>query len=154
MTYLADAQATQAFGARLAHALQTHARGLVMALEGELGAGKTALARATIMALGHDGVVVSPTYTLLESYAVGGRQMHHLDLYRLADPEELEFVGLRELDAQHDWFMIEWPERGVGHVPRIDVSVTLAYAGSARTVALQAHTAAGTAFSGVVDKQR
>lgn len=146
MTYLADTAATEAFGARLADALREQAGGLVLSLEGELGAGKTTLTRALIAALGYTDVVVSPTYTLLESYAVADRHLHHLDLYRLADPEELEFIGLRELDMQRDWFMIEWPQRGRGHLPAIDVELMLRYAERAREVALRPQTRAGTAF--------
>lgn len=151
MMHLADADATQAFGARLAYALKTLDRGLVIALEGELGAGKTALARATINALGHTGIVVSPTYTLLESYAVAGRRLHHLDLYRLVDPEELKFIGLRELDVARDWFMIEWPQQGVGHLPTIDVTLSLDYAGSARSARLLTQTRAGDALQRLVE---
>lgn len=146
MIHLADAAATAAFGERLAAALQALDRGLVIALDGELGAGKTTLARAVIKALGYGGIVVSPTYTLLESYAVAGRYLHHLDLYRLADPEELEFIGLRELDASHDWFMIEWPGQGFGHLPTVDLNLALTYAGAARQAFLESQTEAGGMF--------
>lgn len=154
MIPLPDAAATDVFGARLASTLQALDRGLMIGLEGELGAGKTALARATLIALGHTGVVVSPTYTLLESYAVAGRWLHHLDLYRLADPEELEFIGLRELDAQRDWFMIEWPVRGAGHLPALDLNLVLRYAGSGRQAQLQPQSVAGSAFIRALPIQR
>lgn len=147
MIHLPHAQATEQFGRRLAQALKGRDHGLVVTLEGELGAGKTALARATITALGHKGVVVSPTYTLLESYAVAGRHLHHLDLYRLADPEELEFVGLRDLDGTQDWFLVEWPDHGVGYLPAVDLRVILRHAGAAREVRLQAVSAAGGAVA-------
>lgn len=145
MMHLPNAKATAELGMQLAQSLLTWDRGLVMTLHGELGAGKTALARATITALGYSGVVVSPTYTLLESYAVAGRHLHHLDLYRLADPEELEFIGLRELDAARDWFMIEWPQQGVGHLLPVDVQIVLQHAGAARNAELLPLTAAGSA---------
>ena len=145
MMHLPDARATAALGRRLAQALLTRDDGLTITLHGELGAGKTALARATITALGHAGVIVSPTYTLLESYAVAGRHIHHLDLYRLADPEELEFIGLRDLDARRDWVMIEWPQQGVGHLPAVDLQIVLVYAGTARNAELRATSAAGSA---------
>ena len=145
MIHLPDAQATAKLGAQLAQSLLTWDRGLVMALHGELGAGKTALARATVVALGYTGVIVSPTYMLLESYAVAGRRLHHLDLYRLADPEELEFVGLRDLDAARDWFMIEWPQQGTGHLPAVDVQIALQHAGAARNAELLPLSAAGSA---------
>jgi len=151
---LPNTAATQAFGARLALALQELDQGLTIALAGELGAGKTTLARATITALGHDGPVVSPTYTLLESYPVAGRNLHHLDLYRLNDPQELEFIGLRELAAQTDWFMIEWPERGAGHLPALDVTIELAYVHGARSVAAHAESSRGSAFACMLQLER
>lgn len=147
MIHLPDAQATQALGGRLAQALLRRDGGLVITLAGELGAGKTALARSIVLALGYAGVVVSPTYTLLESYAVAGRHVHHLDLYRLADPEELEFVGLRELDAARDWFLVEWPEHGAGHLLPVDLHIVLQHAGAARNVALQPVSSAGRAVA-------
>lgn len=154
MIQLADTQATQAFGQQLADALLTLDRGLVITLAGELGAGKTALARATVVALGYRGVVASPTYTLLESYAVAGRHMHHLDLYRLADPEELEFIGLRDLDWTHDWFMIEWPGNGVGHIPPVDMAITLYHADHARTVAIEGLSRIGQRLTQKLDSRR
>lgn len=154
MIPLPNAAATDAFGERLAVALAALNSGLVIAFEGELGAGKTALTRATLHALGYDGIVVSPTYTLLESYAVADRHLHHLDLYRLADPEELEFIGLRELEVSRDWFMVEWPDRGGGHLPIVDLQLVLRYAGDGREVRLQPRTEAGTAFVTALENAR
>lgn len=145
MIHLPNAQATAKLGAQIAQALLTWDRGLVMALHGELGAGKTALARATVIALGYTGVVVSPTYTLLETYAVAGRHLHHLDLYRLVDPGELEFVGLRDLDVGRDWFLIEWPQQGAGHLPAVDIQIVLHHAGTARNAELLPLSATGSA---------
>lgn len=154
MIHLPNAQATENLGRQLAQALVELDRGLVIALEGALGAGKTALARATVMALGYEGVVVSPTYTLLESYPVSGRQIHHLDLYRLADPEELEFIGLRDLGSSRDWFLIEWPDHGAGYLPMVDLDVVLYHAGSARDAEFRAHSIAGNAFVRLIDISR
>lgn len=134
---------TQALGARLASALQRSQRGAFIALQGELGVGKTTLTRALITALGHRGPVVSPSYTLLEPYPLGERRLLHLDLYRIADPEELEYLGWREWDAEHDWVVVEWPENGAGFLPRADLNLQMEYAGEARRIALTSDTAAG-----------
>jgi len=140
---LPDAQATQTLGSHLGRALGQLDAGLVIALQGKLGVGKTALVRATLAALGHDGIVVSPTYTLLESYPLGRRRLHHLDLYRLATAEELEYVGLRDLAAGDDWFMIEWPAHGRGHLPAFDLTIELHYAGAARRARLHPYSQLG-----------
>ncbi len=149
--HLADERATRRLGARLARGLDALDRGLVIALEGELGAGKTALARAVITTLGHSGAVVSPSYTLIEPYEVAGRRLHHLDLYRLSDPEELEYIGLREVDTERDWVLIEWAENGRGFLPAIDLTIALTYAGRARNARLIANTATGKALVGALD---
>lgn len=154
MIHLDDERATGILGARLADALRVSGQGMVIALEGELGAGKTTLARATITALGHAGVVVSPSYTLLESYDVAGRRLHHLDLYRLVDPEELEYTGLRDIDTQHDWVLIEWAENGHGFLPPIDLTVVLTYAGLAREAQWKADTSAGKALIRMLGNDR
>lgn len=140
---LPDPRATQALGRRLAAALGTVRDGALIALRGELGAGKTALARAIIQALGHDGLVVSPTYTLLEPYRVGQRRLCHLDLYRLSSPEELEFLGLRELVGTTDWLLVEWPERGAGFLPAADLEFRLSYRAAGRVAHIMAATAVG-----------
>jgi tRNA threonylcarbamoyl adenosine modification protein YjeE len=105
---LADAAATGRLGAALARALGEG--GAVLYLSGELGAGKTTLARALLQALGYAGHVRSPTYTLVEPYELQGRRVFHLDLYRLAAAEELEYLGLRDLDPAQDLILVEWPE--------------------------------------------
>ncbi|UEX79907.1 tRNA (adenosine(37)-N6)-threonylcarbamoyltransferase complex ATPase subunit type 1 TsaE [Spiribacter halobius] len=136
---LADAAATEALGARLAESLP--ARGSVH-LVGDLGAGKTTLVRGLLRAAGHDGPVRSPTYTLVEPYAIGsGARVFHLDLYRLGDPEELEYIGLRELTAE-GLLLVEWPERGEGVLPAPLLSVRLEPMAGGRRAML---TAAGGA---------
>jgi len=134
--HLVDEAATEALGA----ALQRHqpARGCVH-LIGDLGAGKTTLVRGWLRAAGHAGAVRSPTYTLIEPYEQLGTPVFHLDLYRLADPEELEFIGLRDwVDA--GLLLVEWPAQGAGVLPPPGLSVSLAAAGSGRDVTVECHS--------------
>ncbi|HXH03117.1 MAG TPA: tRNA (adenosine(37)-N6)-threonylcarbamoyltransferase complex ATPase subunit type 1 TsaE [Candidatus Competibacteraceae bacterium] len=138
---LADAQATEALGAALAAALGGH--GALLYLQGELGTGKTTLVRGLLRALGHGGAVKSPTYTLVEPYILDERAVYHLDLYRLADPEELEFIGLRDWLGEDALILVEWPERGAGWLPPADLRIALSYAGAARAVSLEALSARG-----------
>lgn len=147
---LPDVDATQALGRDLAAALVSITDGALITLTGELGAGKTALARAVIGALGYDGPVVSPTYTLMEPYTVAGRQICHLDLYRLAVPEELEYLGIRDLAGAHDWLLVEWPERGAGYLPEADLDVALAYADPGRVATITAATGSGRTLRNVL----
>lgn len=132
--WLAQAEQTAALGARLARGLPDRGS---LHLHGDLGAGKTTLVRGLLQALGHAGPVRSPTYTLVEPYRLdGGRQLFHLDLYRLADPEELELLGLRELTAE-GFLLVEWPERGAGVLPPPLLAIHLAPRGSGRSARLE-----------------
>lgn len=106
----------------------------VVTLSGPLGAGKTELVRACLHGLGHDGPVRSPTYTLVESYPLATCTVHHLDLYRLGDPEELELIGIRDLATADAVWLIEWPDRGGDRLPPVDWAIAIAYAGSGRRV--------------------
>lgn len=132
--YLPDAAATEALGARLA-AICPHDG--VVHLIGDLGAGKTTLVRGFLRAAGHHGSVKSPTYTLVEPYQLAGHPIYHLDLYRLADPEELEFIGLREMLAGA-LLLVEWPDQGQGVLPEPGLVITLTAEGEGRRVALSA----------------
>ncbi|MFO7640346.1 MAG: tRNA (adenosine(37)-N6)-threonylcarbamoyltransferase complex ATPase subunit type 1 TsaE [Candidatus Competibacteraceae bacterium] len=142
---LDSAAATETLGARLAAVLTP---GCVIYLHGELGAGKTTLARGLIQALGHRGTVKSPTYTLVEPYQLGEWRLFHWDLYRLVDPGELEFLGLRDQFDGQAVLLIEWPERGQGELPAADVEVKLRYAGAGRAGRMEAVSAAGRLLLG------
>jgi tRNA threonylcarbamoyladenosine biosynthesis protein TsaE len=135
---------TEAIGARLARALPAaRLRTLQVQLHGDLGAGKTTLARGFLSALGHTGVVRSPTYTLIESYALDAITVVHADLYRLLDPDEFEGLGLRDLaTAGHVW-LIEWPQRAGHWLPAADVDVTLTALASSHRIELQASSPVG-----------
>ncbi len=131
-----DEEALSGCARRLA---QTVGAGGVIYLAGPLGAGKTTFARALLMALGVGARVKSPTYSLIESYTVGGLGVQHLDLYRIADPEEVEWLGLRDFADPQLW-LIEWPERAAGEIPRPDLVIKLAHAGGARDVSFLPQT--------------
>lgn len=130
---LPNEAATTAFARRLAPALQ---EGGVVFLRGKLGSGKTTFARALLHALGVGERVKSPTYSLLERYAINGRDAFHLDLYRIADAGELEWLGLDELDAPETLVLVEWPERGGGALPAPDLEVVLEHADAGREARL------------------
>lgn len=165
--YLADPAATDLFGQRFAEVLQYHVlsqlngnpsnRPFVVYLHGQLGAGKSALVRACLRSLGVQGTVRSPTYTLIETYQVAHATNHtanpndqeraycHMDLYRLADPEELAYLDVYGSDAHGSqtqaviWF-VEWPEKGAGELLPADMECTLTYSGESREVVMIANS--------------
>lgn len=139
---ITSAEAMEAVGAALARGLRA---GLIIYLRGELGAGKTTLVRGLLHALGHSGTVKSPTYTLVEPYALAGRDIYHFDLYRLTHPAELEAMGVRDYFRPDAVCLIEWPERASGLLPAADIEVVLQHAGAGRSVMLASHSAAGAA---------
>jgi tRNA threonylcarbamoyladenosine biosynthesis protein TsaE len=142
---LPDEAATRRLAERLGAAALAAAanRRLVIFLEGNLGSGKTTLVRAAIQGLGYAGAVKSPTYTLIESYEVKQGHVHHLDLYRVGDPEELDYLGLRDLLAEPALWLIEWPGRGTGWLPPPDLTLRLSYHDAGRQMAVLPWTAAG-----------
>jgi tRNA threonylcarbamoyladenosine biosynthesis protein TsaE len=146
--YFNSAEAQEDWGARLASALTAG----VIFLEGDLGAGKTTLARGLLRGLGHEGRVKSPTYTLVESYQLAGRQLHHWDLYRLADPEELLFLGMEDLCDGKSLLLIEWPEKGEGMLPPVDLSIRIDYRHGGRQLLLQPMSLQGEGWLEAISK--
>ena len=133
---LPDAAATEDLAVRLLGVLPGDTSGWTLLLEGELGAGKSTFARALIKAMGHDGTVPSPTYTLVEPYQLSGRTVYHIDLYRITDEVELRYLGWTELE---DGFrLVEWPDRAPGLANTADLKIQLSYAGDGRNAGITA----------------
>ena len=151
LAFLADSEATGRLGRALARSLPAD-RNLVVYLEGDLGAGKTTLARALLQALGVSGAVRSPTYTLIERYPTATGEVAHLDLYRIADPEELFFLGLDDLAASARLWLVEWPERGRGALPCPDLELGLRVVGGGREARLEPVSEAGALWLAALDK--
>ena len=144
---LPDGIATEALGQALARALPGEpARGGVLYLQGDLGTGKTTCARSLLRALGVTGLVRSPTYTLVETYAVSDLNCIHVDLYRLQAPAEVEELGAREWSGPGCLLLVEWPDRGVGALPPADLKLDLRYAGNGREARLCTATPLGSAW--------
>jgi tRNA threonylcarbamoyladenosine biosynthesis protein TsaE len=139
--FLPDTEATDRLGQALAATRPAQA---VMHLQGDLGAGKSTMARALLRALGVQGAIRSPTYTLVERYPIEGGEAWHMDLYRIGNSGELDFLGLDEGVAT--LWLVEWPERGAGGLPPLDLEVALEMDGAGRRARLQAHSAEGTAW--------
>jgi tRNA threonylcarbamoyladenosine biosynthesis protein TsaE len=131
--FLPDEAATVAFGKTLANAC--HGRGFLN-LSGDLGTGKTTLSRGLVQAHGHTGAVKSPTYTIVEPYDFGNIRIFHFDLYRLEDPEELEFIGLWDYLDQEALIIVEWPERAAGVLPAPDVEIDFSVKDTGRLLAI------------------
>jgi len=143
--FLADETATIAIGSGLAAVVKsaTVQQALVVYLNGDLGAGKTTLTRGFVRGMGHVGNVKSPTYTLVEPYELGEWRVFHFDLYRLADAEELEYMGIRDYFNNDCCCFIEWPEKGAGLLAKADLIINIAYQDEQRVIKLQAKTAHG-----------
>ena len=137
---LDNEEATMALGRELAKVLPG---GLVAFLHGDLGAGKTTFARAFLRALGVGERVKSPTYSLVEGYDIGERRAFHLDLYRIADPGELEWLGLDSLAEPGSIVLVEWPERGAGALPPVDLELRFRHEGTGRVVSFEAGSEMG-----------
>jgi tRNA threonylcarbamoyladenosine biosynthesis protein TsaE len=140
--YLCNQAATEALGAALAQALQP---GLVIWLEGDLGAGKTTFTRGLLHALGHTGSVKSPTYTLIEVYAVSRMSLYHFDFYRFTHPDEFLEAGLDEYFGTDAVCLVEWADKAAPHVPSPDIVLRLRVEGPGRRFAFEASSARGQA---------
>ncbi len=140
-TTLANADATDRLGQQLASALPESA---VVFLRGDLGAGKTSLARALLRGLGVEGAIKSPTYTLIERYRLNEGEAVHLDLYRIAEASELEFLGLQDLMPDVRLWLVEWPDHGLRALPPPDLEIALSVAGAGREIRLDACSPAGS----------
>lgn len=140
---LADEAATVTLGEKLGQLLVTAKEGIVIYLWGDLGAGKTTFTRGVLRAFGHQGAVKSPTYTLVEDYALPARHVFHFDLYRLNDPEELEYMGIRDYFAADNVCIVEWASRGEGILPPADLEVVLMPSGDGRCVRVHGLTPKG-----------
>jgi tRNA threonylcarbamoyladenosine biosynthesis protein TsaE len=145
--FAADEDGMLALGARIARLSQ--GRGVIY-LEGDLGAGKTTLSRGILRGLGHVGAVKSPTFTLVEPYEIGSCKAFHLDLYRLADAQELEFLGVRDYFEEDALCLIEWPQRGAGFLPKPDLDITIAPQAAGRSLLLRGHGLRGEQWCAVL----
>lgn len=125
--FLENEAATLTLGHELGLLFLQYPNSLCIYLKGNLGAGKTTLTRGILGAFGHQSAVKSPTYTLVETYQFANRTLHHFDLYRLKDPEELEFMGIRDYFAQDNICLLEWPEHGQEHLQKPNLIIQLEY---------------------------
>jgi tRNA threonylcarbamoyladenosine biosynthesis protein TsaE len=144
---LSDTEATDILGSALARSLPSVALSpAVCYLRGDLGAGKTTCARSLLRTLGVTGIVRSPTYTLIETYAVGAVECVHVDLYRLRDPLDLEDLGLRDYWTPQHVVLIEWPERGGDALGAADLELDLSYAEAGRDASVRAASPFGESW--------
>jgi len=146
--HLAAETAQLALAAKLARHCPV---GAVIFLHGDLGTGKTTFVRGFLHALGHQGVVKSPTYTLVEPYLIDHKNIYHFDLYRLADPDELEYAGGRDYFNDQAICLLEWPEKAEGYLPRADLILHLSYQDSGRDVQIEAGSVLGEDLLGRLD---
>ncbi|MFI4954627.1 MAG: tRNA (adenosine(37)-N6)-threonylcarbamoyltransferase complex ATPase subunit type 1 TsaE [Gammaproteobacteria bacterium] len=135
-----DTEAMLTLGHKLAQRSITEC---VIFLQGPLGAGKTTLIRGLLQGLGYNSAVKSPTYTLVETYALAAHTIYHWDMYRIVEPEELEFMGIRDYAQQPAWWLVEWPEKVNEMLPKPDLNISIQVEGTGRVVTLEAFTEIG-----------
>lgn len=128
------------FAAKLAKICE---EGIVLFLQGQLGAGKTTFARGFLRGMGYEHKVKSPTYTLVESYTVGGFEVYHFDLYRLGNNKELEYIGLSEYFSPNSVCLVEWPEKGEGFLPQADLICHIDVIAEKRNICIRANSSHG-----------
>jgi tRNA threonylcarbamoyladenosine biosynthesis protein TsaE len=148
---LADEAATLALGAALGRAASA---GAVIFLSGDLGAGKTTFSRGLLHGLGFVGAVKSPTYTLVEPYELPAITVYHFDLYRLHDPQELEYMGVRDYFEPGNLCLVEWPEKGGALLPEPDIFIAIQVVESGRVAHLDARSAVGGLILGKLDSKK
>ncbi|MGJ8686678.1 MAG: tRNA (adenosine(37)-N6)-threonylcarbamoyltransferase complex ATPase subunit type 1 TsaE [Spongiibacteraceae bacterium] len=146
--FLNNEHDTVAAGLRFGRAAEA---GAVVYLQGHLGAGKTTFCRGVLRAFSYAGAVKSPTYTLVESYQLAARTVNHFDLYRLGDPEELEYMGIRDYFDGQSVCLLEWPDRGRGFLPLADITVSIEQKGEGRCLTLSAGSDRGQAIINQLD---
>lgn len=153
---LKDEEATVECGRFLADVVKNETnQGITVYLNGGLGAGKTTFTRGFVKGMGHVGNVKSPTYTLVEPYDLGDWQVYHFDLYRLADPEELEFMGIRDYFNPQSCCFIEWPEKGTGLLANPDLTINIAYDDEQRIISFEHNSMLGEkTLSALVQRYR
>jgi tRNA threonylcarbamoyladenosine biosynthesis protein TsaE len=139
-----DETATKRLAMAMADALPADTAGWSVLLQGELGAGKSTFARALIRQLGHEGPVPSPTYTLVEPYELPGGDIYHVDLYRINDEDEIQYLGWA--DWQDGLLLVEWPERAAALLEQSDLRILLEYRDGGRHATLSARSARGEAL--------
>lgn len=155
--YLKDEHATVGFGEQIANALRSLAApgagicDFTIYLSGTLGAGKTTFTRGLLVGFGHSAAVKSPTYTLVEPYQLEEQKIYHFDLYRLADPEELEYLGIRDYFSESALRIIEWPQKAEGYLPEPDLKVDLDLDVPGRSANVQTGSAQGSAVLSNLD---
>lgn len=127
----------EAIGAALVNGLHIPA---IIYLHGDLGTGKTTLVRGALRGLGHKGLVKSPTFALVEAYSLDSIEVYHLDLYRVSDPEELDYIGIREFCHGPNICFIEWPNLGKPFVPKATMEISIEYAPEGRQICIENQT--------------
>ncbi|EPJ52694.1 MAG: hypothetical protein OFPI_12960 [Osedax symbiont Rs2] len=147
--YAEDEAAMLRFGQVLFTAMASEG---VVFLQGDLGLGKTTLCRGVIRAAGHSGVVKSPTYTLVEPYEFSDSIIYHFDLYRLCDPEELEYLGIRDYFSTGMLSLVEWPDKGKGCLPVADVEIEISLKQQGRLLSFQSATEKGALAVAAIER--